>query len=370
MTGVTSPGKTHPLPSCVAVTGAGGFIGGRIAELLTYQRGVDEVRKFSRRSEPKRHIQYIQLDNGSDVQRALIGCGAVVHCAFNMYDMESNIRIANVLGRACAAAGIRLVHISTAAVYEPLPDGYLNEQSPVQRTNPYSATKAAIEELLLGFSGSLGLDVIILQPTVVYGPSGRAWTDSPVRELLFGSVVLPNEGKGFCNAVFVDDVAQAAINAIKTDIPAGERLLISGAAPVEWGEFFQRYAKMIGRCDLVLHAKSAAVGNNGDAKPRLVIRDRVIDRIKALLIGRLSGNIRGRLNMGFRRLRSAMGKNTAELPTGTTFALYSSRCHIQIDKARSLLGYSPEFDLYRGMAITEGYVRRKYSKQIASRDRA
>ena len=50
-----------------------------------------------------------------------------------------------------------LVHVSTAAVYEPLPDGNLNERFPVQLTDPYSATKAAIEDLLTEYSSNLGL---------------------------------------------------------------------------------------------------------------------------------------------------------------------------------------------------------------------
>jgi nucleoside-diphosphate-sugar epimerase len=240
----------------------------------------------------------------------------------------------------------------------------------MQRTNPYSATKAAIEELLLGYSSALGLDVVILQPTIVYGPGGRAWTDSPVRELLFGAVVLPNEGHGLCNAVFVDDVCRAAINAIRADIPAGERFLISGPSPVEWREFFQHYANMIGQCSLVLQPNGLSVVGSDDVRKTVSARTKFVDRAKALLLGRLSGKTRGRINMAFRRVRSMIGKNAIAMPTGATFALYSARCDIRIDKARNLIGYVPEFDLDRGMAITERYVRQKYFKQIARRNRA
>jgi nucleoside-diphosphate-sugar epimerase len=358
------------MPACVAVTGASGFIGGRVAQLLEEEPEVAEIRKFSRRAEHANHVKRLRLDNISNVEQALIGCGGVVHCAFNMYSMESNLRIADVLGRACAAARIRLVHVSTAAVYEPLPDGNLNERFPVQLTDPYSATKAAIEDLLTEYSNELGLDVVILQPTIVYGPGGRAWTDSPVRELLFGSVVLPNEGHGLCNAVFVDDVGLAAINAIKADIPAGERFLISGPAPVEWREFFQFYENMIGKRSLVLQPKGGAAVDAADPSQTSSVRIRLMDRTKAMFFGRLNGKARGHINMLFRKIRSALAKNTVTMPRGATLALYSSRCDIRIDKARDLIGYVPKFDLERGMAITAGYVRRRYCKEIAGRNRA
>ncbi|MDB5393540.1 MAG: oxidoreductase [Rhodospirillales bacterium] len=357
--------QSRPLPPSILVTGAGGFIGGRVAQLLAQQSGVVEVRKTGRRPDPKRQVTCLRLDNEADVQKALAGCGVVVHCAFNMYDMASNVKIADVLGRACAKAGIRLVHISTAAVYEPLPDGNLDELFPMHRTDSYSATKAAIEDLLSGYATTRGLDLVILQPTIVYGPAGRAWTDSPVGELLFGPVVLPNEGKGLCNAVFVDDVCQAVINAIKADIPSGERLLISGPSSVEWREFFQSYANMLGRCNLVLQPMSLAEADGHDEGQRISKRDRFAGKIKAMIVGRLSASTRGRLNMVFRRVRSAIGKNRIASPKGATLALYSARCDIRIDKARNLLDYLPAFDLQRGMAMTEGYVKRKYFKQIA-----
>jgi len=370
MTVLTAFAKNRSLPACVAVTGAGGFIGGRVAQLLEQEPEVAEIRKFSRRTERVNHVERLRLDDVSHVGQALIGCGAVVHCAFNMYSMESNIRIADVLGRACAAARIRLVHISTAAVYEPLPDGHLNERFPVQLTDPYSVTKAAIEDLLTRHSNELGLDVVILQPSIVYGPGGRAWTDSPVRELLFGSVVLPNEGRGLCNAVFVDDVCLAAINAIKANIPAGERFLISGPAPVEWREFYQSYEDMIGKRSLVLQPEGVPAVGAGDPGRPPSVRTRFTDRAKAIFFGRLNGKARGRINMLFRKIRSALAKNTVTMPKGATLALYSSRCDIQIDKARNLIGYVPQFDLERGMAITAGYVRRRYCKEIARYNRA
>ena len=208
------------------MTGAGGFIGRRLAEMLE-QSGA-EVRRLTRRTTP--------LDDAPRLAGALSGCTAVVHCAFDAYDEAANLRMAETLGHVCATSGTRLVHLSTAAVYEPLPDGVLTEAAPTNAPGTaYKAAKLAIERCLLDLVRTRRLDLVVLQPTIVYGPAGGAWTDSPVRELLTGEVWLPDAGRGLCNAVHVDDVCRAAMAACTAGLASGDRLLISGPAPGHLG---------------------------------------------------------------------------------------------------------------------------------------
>ena len=68
----------------------------------------------------------------------------------------------------------------------------------------------------------------------------------PVRLLLTGTVILPGQGDGLCNAVHVDDVCQALLLAAVVPAAQGRRYFVSAAAPVTWLAFFESYAQLVG----------------------------------------------------------------------------------------------------------------------------
>ncbi|MFC0406620.1 NAD-dependent epimerase/dehydratase family protein [Roseomonas elaeocarpi] len=354
----------------VAVTGGGGFIGGRLAALLRHEPGIDEVRVLVRRPSDQRNAVVARLDDAAALRQALEGCHAVFHCAFDFYDMPSNLRIAEAMAEACLKNGMRLVHLSTAAVYEPFRDGELREHEPeTQGGSDYKDTKLAIEQALLRRARENGLPLVILQPTVVYGPGGGAWTDAPVQELLTGQVVLPDKGQGYCNAVFVDDVCRAAMAALRTEAATGQRFLISGAGPVTWHDFFAAYEAMLGTRSLRLLSRAELpVPRQPPDRPAAPPRSSALSGVKRFLARRIGAGARTRVNLLLRRLRQLVRGEAVHVPTGHKLALYAARCEVRIDKARDRLGYEPRFDLQAGMAATAPYVRNTYGvrKQASS----
>ncbi len=342
----------------VGVTGATGFIGARLVELLAEGDGPIQPRPLMRPRVGRPGMpggRRIDLLDAVAVAEAVEGCAAVVHCAFDFTDLRANIQIARVLGLACATMGVRLVHVSTAAVYEPLPDGELDETGgSAGPGSDYKQIKLAIEAVLIQLSHDNGLDVIILQPTIVYGPAGRAWTDSPARELLTGTVVLPNGGGGLCNAVYVDDVCQAVIAALSADMPSGERILVSGAAPVTWRDFYGAYQAALGLDAVHLEAGVGSVAGPSEASGRRA----AIKRVGTRLVG---ARTLSRLNLAA-AYASGLVRQRRHLAAGPKLALFTARCHIRIDKARTLLGYNPHYDLARGMHVTGPYLRATYGR--------
>jgi nucleoside-diphosphate-sugar epimerase len=350
----------------IAVTGSTGFIGQRLLEMLAGQPDVTFLRALSRRGTGGRRVK---LDDAAELQAALVGCDAMVHCAFDLFDMAANLRIAAAVAQACVAVGARLIHVSTAAVYEPLPDGELDETCPALPSgDAYKDTKLAIEAELLRWTRQHGLKLLILQPTIVYGPFGGAWTDGPVRELLGGSVVLPDGGHGLCNAVFVDDVCSAVIDALRAAPPGGATCLISGPGPVEWRDFLGAYQDMLGRQSLCfrplaeLLPMGAAVPPPGSKRGvgALLRAALPLEAGKRLLARRLGTRGRLRLLQLIQQARRRLGGELVHVPSGARLALYAARCHVRTDHARALIGYVPQFDLARGMAATAPYVQRVF----------
>ena len=65
---------------------------------------------------------------------------------------------------------VRLVHVSTDEVYGDIERGSFTEKDRLMPSSPYSATKAAADMLVLGYSKTYNLDAVISRCTNNYGP--------------------------------------------------------------------------------------------------------------------------------------------------------------------------------------------------------
>jgi nucleoside-diphosphate-sugar epimerase len=376
----------------VLITGATGFIGWRLLEVLA-SRGISirvvtsDLRNCARVARFPVELVKADLSDNDALSRAVEGCNIVFHAAYR-FGGSARQQEVNVDGtRSLADAflkngGRRFVHVSSAAAYGDPYDGELTEETPQRPSSePYSYTKRKIEQLLMELHRTRGLPVTILQPTIVYGPYGGTWTVNLLEQVRSMRIVLPAGGLGICNDVYVDDVVSALILAAECDAAVGEAFLISGSSPTTWREFYGAYEKMLGK---------KAVIELDDAQVRLEERRRqksqsLIQQFHRALAKR--PELRHRLlNMpphgwflaGARwllpRAATAFVKRGYEsvwelpsavpdtdpplfLPNGLLRALCISMTRVQIDKAREKLGYSPAFDLERGMARTAEWAR-------------
>jgi 2-alkyl-3-oxoalkanoate reductase len=165
-------------PPVVVVTGANGFVGSRICAALVDRGAI--VRAVVRRPGTAPSLTGVEERVGDfqdpDFATAVVrGADAVVTTVHPMRaDLETQHRTAvegtPVLARAARDAGVRrLVHISTAAVYDRSPGvGDVDESSPLvpDDANAYAVTKRDTDAAL----GEVdGLTRVILRPPAILG---------------------------------------------------------------------------------------------------------------------------------------------------------------------------------------------------------
>jgi dTDP-glucose 4,6-dehydratase len=75
-----------------------------------------------------------------------------------------------VLLEAARERGLRYVQVSTDEVYGSIEEGSFTEQSPLQPSSPYSATKAGADLLVTSYHHTYGLEALICRGSNNYGP--------------------------------------------------------------------------------------------------------------------------------------------------------------------------------------------------------
>lgn len=386
----------------VFITGATGFIGGRLAEVACSRQiaVVALVRTWSRAARlarlPAQMVPGNVLDMPS-ISRAMAGCDVVFHCAVDNRSIGREHQTAsiqgtrNVLETARAAGVRRVVHLSSAAVFSYRSEGAeIDEASPYRYTRDwYCSGKIGAEKVAIRYFSGGGVPVTILRPTIVYGPFGD-YSRETARLLREGRMVLIDGGKGLCNCVYVDDLVDAMLLAADSSTAVGEIFHISGTEPVFWSDFVGGHADALegikrpipdkSRREVesrIRLSESKLVSSYRQAMwiardPRThrvllripIIRDgaRLAKRASALLLSQPS---HARLWDRFSQEPSANGRRThgdAQLPKPLTrgelnMVTAFEKTRFSIKKARQILGYDPRVDFKEGMKRTAAWIK-------------
>lgn len=353
----------------VAVTGATGCIGGRLTEQLVAQdiKVVCLTRPGSEKAVPEgAEVRALDLTDPLATRAALDDVQFVFHCAYDWGDEEWNIRALHSLLEACGQSGCRrFVYLSSFVVYDMPSDGNVSEDMPRHIAGPgYAGTKRALEDEVLRAAREDGCPAVVLQPTIVYGPRSRPWTEEPADMLRYGTVVLPAGSDGVCNAVYVDDVVSSMILAATRPEAVGQAFLISGP-PVKWSEFYEQIARVV-RADspryVPVRAIVAQTGKVGKIRrvvstPQLFVRQLLRAGPGRKILRRLPATPRRSLERVALR-PGAQIRGNVHTPN---LSFVQSRTSISWENAHRLLGYEPRYDFAAGMVPTglylEQYVR-------------
>jgi len=177
----------------IVVTGGAGFIGSHVVEhlrevfpnarltildKLTYAGHVDHVSGLLRRKGVRLVVG--DICDGELCRRVVHDADLVVHLAAesfvdNSFSDPVTFTVANTLGthtllEACRLAEVpRFIHVSTDEVYGEVLGGEVAEDAPFNPTNPYAASKAAAEMIILGHLRSYGQPIIRVRANNVFG---------------------------------------------------------------------------------------------------------------------------------------------------------------------------------------------------------
>jgi nucleoside-diphosphate-sugar epimerase len=316
----------------ILITGAAGFIGGRLAERLSAEEGARVrglVRDASRRAPHVSEFTVGDVVNVDAVRRSVDGCSVVVHCAamqsgharLDDYRRVNVVGTLNLMRAARDPNVVRFIHVSTINVHGLPPPHDANADSPLSfRGDFYSVSKAEGERAAWQFARENKIALTVIRPACTYGPRSKAWTLTPLKRVMRGRPVLIGAGSGICNAVYIDNLVDLILLALKNDAAVGHAFIGAEGRGVTWREFYGAYAQMLG-------------GRRLFAMPRVVA------------LG---------LTMPFEMLSRVSGYPPRIARSSVEF--YSHRVVFDIEKSKRLLGYAPRVSFEDGMAETKTWL--------------
>lgn len=247
------------------LTGATGFIGAELAKILLNEGHV--VHALVRSPERASHLAHPNLKlfkgeitNPADVDKTMAGCDFVLHLAGYAkpwskdpnIPYEINVKATEIILEAAFKNQVKkFVYTSTAGTLKPSDtDEVIDENSPNPESylTEYERTKRLAEILCLEYVRK-GLDVVIVNPSRVYGPGLLSKSNSVttiIQQYSKGKWhVLPGNGMDIGNYVFVGDVVAGHLLALKNG-QAGERYILGGENST-FSHFFEILTQVTGK---------------------------------------------------------------------------------------------------------------------------
>jgi nucleoside-diphosphate-sugar epimerase len=339
----------------VLVTGAGGFLGGWTVEsfLLSGVPVRAGIRSWNSAVRLARHsTEMVPCDvlSPEQIDEALDGCDAVVHCAVGN-ERVTVTGTRNVLAAARRHHLRRVVHLSSVAVYGKSP-GVIDETHPRHsRGNRYAQQKIAAEQVAEEYIEQ-GVPVVMLRPSIIYGPFGEAWTVSFAKRLVSGKWgTMGRRAEGKCNLVYVTDVVQAIYRALHAEDIEGEAFNINGADVITWNEYFTRFNAALGRQPLrPVNTLPIAL------KAQLLSPVRSAARYALARFGRAVLRLHAKSSSAAKYMKAT--ESLLKLtPTSEQLKLYGVDAEYVIEKAKTKLGYTPRVETAQGLDFCVAWLR-------------
>jgi nucleoside-diphosphate-sugar epimerase len=330
----------------VAVLGASGFVGGH---LLAYLRAhAYPARAVVRRRPTHADHDYRIADvcEVYQVRDAISGCDSVVHAALGDNDVIRG-SVASVYAAAEAVGVRRLIYISSGSVHGQSPAPGTDERSPLSARQAFSYNNAKVraEGALRRLRSRGTVEIVILRPTIVFGPGSR-WVFDFADALQNGTACVVDGARGICNSIYVDNLSYGVTLALGARNVDGESFLLGDRETVQWRDLYRPIANAFG----VEFEKIPSLSPPG--RQRATIRQRYLDpwlmsdlaiALKRSLSKETKSSLKRLLKAPLRQRPAGTASSPARPSVVPNEIADLQRCEWRLpnEKAARLLGYAP-----------------------------
>lgn len=234
----------------VAIVGAGGFVGTRLAEslVLDSQIGVRAVVRSNSGLAPlcrfggRLETLVADATDPKALAPTLEGCSAVVNLVTGP---PRTIRDSSqTIYQACRESSVaRLVHLSSAVVFGLLDQQSVGDRPPANPRlwMPYARAKLSSERFYESVMGVRPPEVTVLRPGLVWGP-GSPHTADLIRSLQRKEALLVGDGSGQVNGIYIDNLVACIRACLEYEGHGSGFFNVVDPQPFTWRELLGRLA--------------------------------------------------------------------------------------------------------------------------------